>query len=211
MGDVLIENRHGLGVEAKLTRAAGLAERLAALELAPRARPGLITVGADQGYDAADVVMELGDLGSPRMSPRRPRARAPRSIVRPRAIPAIGRAREPDRGDVCEGQDHRRAERDQVPQPRASALAIHPRHGRLQPDSTAPAAGGAVIRPQPAAPPALLAMLAITRPNLPLAIRPPKSANSSAVASAQDSARRGSAPAAWSRHRAWGAALCPAM
>ena len=62
MGHVLMENHHGLVVEAELTRAAGFAERLAAVDLvAARAGPGLITVGADRAYDAADFVMELRD------------------------------------------------------------------------------------------------------------------------------------------------------
>jgi hypothetical protein len=65
MGHVLMENRHGLVVEAELTRAAGFAERRAAVELvAARAGPGLITVGADRAYDAADFVMELRELGA---------------------------------------------------------------------------------------------------------------------------------------------------
>jgi transposase len=65
MGHVLMENRHGLVVEAELTRAAGFAERLTAVELvAARVGPGLTTVGADRAYDAADFVMELRDLGA---------------------------------------------------------------------------------------------------------------------------------------------------
>jgi transposase len=65
MGHVLMENRHGLAVEAELTRAAGFAERLAAIELvAVRTGAAPITVGADRAYDAADFVMELRDLGA---------------------------------------------------------------------------------------------------------------------------------------------------
>jgi transposase len=65
MGHVLMENRHGLVVEAALTRAAGFAERLAAVALVAGctgARP--ITVGADKGYDTSDFVMELRELGA---------------------------------------------------------------------------------------------------------------------------------------------------
>ena len=52
-------------VEAELTRAAGFAERLAAVDLvAARAGPRLITVGADRAYDAADFVTELRELGA---------------------------------------------------------------------------------------------------------------------------------------------------
>ena len=65
MGHVLLENRHGLVVEAALTRAAGCAERLAAVALVAGctgARP--ITVGADKGYDTSDFVMELREVGA---------------------------------------------------------------------------------------------------------------------------------------------------
>ena len=63
MGHVVMENRHGLVVGAELTRAAGFAERLAAIELiAGRAGPQPITVGADRAYDAADFVAELREL-----------------------------------------------------------------------------------------------------------------------------------------------------
>jgi hypothetical protein len=65
MGHVLRENRQGLVVEPELTRAAGFAERRAAVELvAARAGPGSIRVGADRAYDTADFVMELRELGA---------------------------------------------------------------------------------------------------------------------------------------------------
>jgi transposase len=60
----LMENRSGLIVDARLTRVAGHAERLAALDMiAPRGdRSRAVTLGADQGYDAKDFVMELREL-----------------------------------------------------------------------------------------------------------------------------------------------------
>ena len=60
MGHVVMENRNGLAVGARLTHATGRAEREAALELLddiPRRRR--ITVGADKGYDVASFVDEL--------------------------------------------------------------------------------------------------------------------------------------------------------
>ncbi len=61
MGHALMENRNGLVVGAVATRAAGHAERRAALALiepfAERPRP--VTLGTDKGYDSADFVMEL--------------------------------------------------------------------------------------------------------------------------------------------------------
>ena len=57
-GHVLMENRHGLAVGARVTVATGTAEREAAVAMARRLRPG-VTLGADKGYDARDFVAEL--------------------------------------------------------------------------------------------------------------------------------------------------------
>jgi transposase len=60
VGHVLMENRHGLVVDAELTRASGHAERLAALAMLDRLpTTGQATLGADRGFDAKDFVMEL--------------------------------------------------------------------------------------------------------------------------------------------------------
>jgi hypothetical protein len=60
LGHVMMENRHGLAVDTRLTLATGTAEREAALAMA-EARPGShrITVGADKAYDAAGFVAAL--------------------------------------------------------------------------------------------------------------------------------------------------------
>jgi len=64
IGHGLMENRHGLLVEACLTPADGHAERVAALAMIePRAdRPRAITLGADKAYDAEDFVNELRSM-----------------------------------------------------------------------------------------------------------------------------------------------------
>jgi hypothetical protein len=64
IGHGLMENRSGLIVDARLTRVSGHAERLAALDMiAPRGvRSRALTLGADRGYDAQDLVMELREL-----------------------------------------------------------------------------------------------------------------------------------------------------
>jgi transposase len=61
IGHGLMENRHGLLVDACLTLADGHAERVAALHMIePRVdRPTAITLGADKAYDAEDFVNEL--------------------------------------------------------------------------------------------------------------------------------------------------------
>ena len=63
IGHVLMENRNGLAVDAELTRAAGSAERLAALAMAEAFPAGHKTLGADKGYDTHDFVMEAREFG----------------------------------------------------------------------------------------------------------------------------------------------------
>jgi transposase len=60
MGHVLMENRSGLAVDARLTQATGTAEREAALEMVDDV-PGdhRITLGADKAYDAGEFVADL--------------------------------------------------------------------------------------------------------------------------------------------------------
>jgi transposase len=62
LGHVLMENRHALVVDTRLTLATGTAEREAALEMVAD-RPGnhRITLGADKAYDVAGFVADLRD------------------------------------------------------------------------------------------------------------------------------------------------------
>ncbi len=63
MGHVLMENRHGLVVDAELTQATGKAEREAALKMLEQLpKTGTVTVGADKGYDTQDFVAQARDL-----------------------------------------------------------------------------------------------------------------------------------------------------
>jgi len=61
-GHLLTENRHGLIVQADLSRATGSAERETGLELVRKERKktkGRLTVAADKNYDTKDFVTEL--------------------------------------------------------------------------------------------------------------------------------------------------------
>jgi len=64
IGHALMENRHGLFVDARLTRVSGHAERLAALDMIePHAnRAHAITLGGDKNFDTKDFVMELREI-----------------------------------------------------------------------------------------------------------------------------------------------------
>jgi transposase len=62
-GNVLIENRNGLVVEAELLQANGTAERDAALLMAERIEGNQrVTVAADKGYDTQEWVREMREL-----------------------------------------------------------------------------------------------------------------------------------------------------
>jgi len=67
MGHALMENRHGLVVDAGVTQASGTAEREAALAMLDRrGRRGRITLGADKAYD---VKAFIGDLRARSVTP----------------------------------------------------------------------------------------------------------------------------------------------
>ena len=76
MGHVLMENRHGLAVDARLTRATGTAERDAALAMIDDV-PGShrVTLGADKAYDTAGFVAGLRERRVPPHVPRNTRGR----------------------------------------------------------------------------------------------------------------------------------------
>jgi len=65
MGHALMENRHGLVVQADATEANGTAERKAALEMIDRQAPGTsnrLSLGADKAYDAREFVADLRQM-----------------------------------------------------------------------------------------------------------------------------------------------------
>ena len=64
-GQVMMENRHGLVTQARLTQATGTAEREAAVEMAqqiPDRDTRRVTLGADKAYDTQDFVAQLREL-----------------------------------------------------------------------------------------------------------------------------------------------------
>ena len=66
IGHALMENRHGLVVQADATKATGRAEREAAIEMIGRQSPHSIrplTLGADKGYDTRDFVADMRLIG----------------------------------------------------------------------------------------------------------------------------------------------------
>jgi transposase len=64
LGHVLAENRNGLVVETRVTRATGTAEREAAREMIEARTSGQrrVTLGGDKGYDVRELVGDLREL-----------------------------------------------------------------------------------------------------------------------------------------------------
>ncbi len=65
LGHVLMENRHGLVVQTRLTKATGTAEREAALEMVGAKRKqkrGPVTLGGDKNYDTREHVAALREM-----------------------------------------------------------------------------------------------------------------------------------------------------
>lgn len=61
IGTALMENRNGLVVDGRLTRASGVSECLAGIDLADAHIPKGGTLAGDKGFDTADFVAELRD------------------------------------------------------------------------------------------------------------------------------------------------------
>jgi transposase len=59
LGHVLMENRHGLVVNTRLTLATGTAEREAAVEMVRRRGKRRVTLGGDKNYDTQELVKQL--------------------------------------------------------------------------------------------------------------------------------------------------------
>ena len=62
-GHVLMENRHGLVVDSRVTPATGSSEREAGLAMAARLASRKARIGGDKGYDTAGFVQGVRDLG----------------------------------------------------------------------------------------------------------------------------------------------------
>lgn len=64
---VLMENRHGIGVDIRVGKADGYAERRCALRMLDRVKRALglepATLGADKGYDTEDFLLALEERG----------------------------------------------------------------------------------------------------------------------------------------------------
>ncbi len=136
MGHVLMENRNGLVVGARLTHATGTAEREAAISMVEDVRGRhRITVGADKAYDTKDFVAEIERPW------RRPACGSehhqPPFRDRWADYPAYWISGEPahpqtDRGSLRLDQRRRRLPQDRSSRFGAGRLVVHPERRGLQ-------------------------------------------------------------------------------
>jgi len=147
-GHVLMDNRHGLAVQACVTPASGTAERTTAVRLV-RAAPGRPrpphACDARRGPGLRHRGVRDATAGRGRHPPRRPVHPAPQRGGRAHGPPRRLR-REPTRaqtgrGDLRLAEDDRPATADPLPRHRAGRLDVHLRDRGLQSgaDATAPA------------------------------------------------------------------------
>jgi hypothetical protein len=94
-GNLLVENRNGLIVNAELLEANGRAERDAALVMLEQVRGnGRVTVGGDKGFDAQEFVEECRRMKvTPHVAQNHGRRGGALSMRAPRGTPAIPRVR----------------------------------------------------------------------------------------------------------------------
>ncbi|MBS0663978.1 MAG: IS5 family transposase [Verrucomicrobia bacterium] len=89
IGHALMENRHGLAVDGRVTQATGTAEREAALAMLDRrAGRGRVTLGADKAYDVRQFI---GDLRARAVTPHIAIDGHVRKSGKPRATALDGR------------------------------------------------------------------------------------------------------------------------
>ena len=134
MGHLLMENRHGLIVDAMLT-AASTAERDAAMTMLGRLDGRhRITLGADKAYDVAEFIDRLRAI---RVTPHVAQNIANRSLGDRRAhhlTPQLRRQPaypQAHRGGVRLDQDQRRTAENPPPRQGPRRLDLHPDRRRL--------------------------------------------------------------------------------
>ena len=146
IGHALMENRHGLFVDARLTRVSGRAERLAALDMIAaacrQAEPD--HAGRRQGLRCGGL--RDGTARDQRDAAHRPQHQPPfrhrRTHDTPSRLCRVLAHPQTDRGGLRLDEDRRRLAKDQVPGDRKGRMGLHPRSRCLQPDPTAEAVGG---------------------------------------------------------------------
>ena len=163
---LLMENRHGLLVDGRVSEATGTAEREVAetmLAAVPGRHP--ITLGGDKSFDTAGFVTAMRELqGHPACRPEHHQPplgdrRPDHAPSRLRGEPADPQA---DRGGVWLDQGDRPAAPRPAPRQGSRRLAVHPGGRRLQPDPAAQAAGrhdgqAHALSPPPLEPPGVAA------------------------------------------------------
>jgi len=140
IGHALMENRHGIFVETRLTRVSGHAERLAALDMIePYAdRAEAITLGGDKGFDGN---LRHGTARDQRDAAHRPQHDQTfghrRTDDPPSRLCSKSAHPQTHRRGLRLDQNHRWFEENKISRARKSRLGLHPRSRSVQSDQVA--------------------------------------------------------------------------
>ncbi len=153
MGHALIENRHGLVVQADATQATGTAERQAALAMIDRQDPGSerrLTLAADKDYDTSGFVADLRQkCVTPHVAAKVKGSAIDGRTTRHAGYKVSQRKRKLVEEAFGWGKSIAGLAKVKV-RGLARALQVHVRDGRLQSDPHAETAGGGVnSKPRP--------------------------------------------------------------
>jgi hypothetical protein len=150
LGHLLIENRHGLIVDAMATQADGTAERDAAMLMLDGARRQAPwrrrTIGADKSYDTRDFVAVVRELGvTPHVTQNVTRTGGSAIDGRTTRHPGYAQPTRAaaDRASVRLVEDHRLVAEGEAARVTQGRLAPGLRRGRVQPETAAEAVGDA--------------------------------------------------------------------
>ena len=147
VGEVLMENRHGLVVDACVVPATGTGERDAATSLVASLPRRRVTIGGDKAYDTYGFVDTLRALeATPHLAQRQNSRALDRRTTRHPDQPPRAKA---DRRSLRLDENGRRVAQASSPRRRAGELAVSARRGGLQHGADAHAGGDDVTAAGP--------------------------------------------------------------
>ena len=148
LGEVLMENRHGLVVDACVVPATGTGERDAATSLVASLPRRRVTIGGDKGYDTRGFVDTLRALeATPHIAQKKKSRTLDARTTRHPGYAISQRARKADRRSLRLDEDGRWVAQAPSPRRRPGELAVSARRRSLQPGADAHAGGDGVKLP----------------------------------------------------------------
>jgi hypothetical protein len=147
LGEVLMENRHGLVVDACVVPATGTRERDAAMNLVASLPRRRVTIGGEKAYDTYGFVDTLRAVEATPQIAEKHKSRTLDGRMTRHPGYAIRRRPKAERRSLRLGENDRRVPQVPSPRRRPRELAVSARRGGLQPGADAHAGGDGVRCP----------------------------------------------------------------